>query len=182
MDTILREYKDIEWRTYETFIALVSFKNFWTETERLILEAARKEELLSGPKWIPASHEESAEHSEERRVARYLHDDIVTPIFRYSVVVILFTTFEKELGRFADNLEKETKATISYKDLKGTLQKQITSFSKAFGGPPLDNIAGHNEISDLKTVRNCIVHARGEPSLLNDKDRAYLLNRSSPIR
>jgi len=40
-------------------------------------------------------------------MARQLHDEIMTPAFRYSCIVMLYTTIERELRRLVQNLEKQ---------------------------------------------------------------------------
>lgn len=175
-----KAFNEIEWRTYETFSALAAFESFWKETERLVSGAAQIEELLNGPKWTASTEEERAEHSEERRIVRYLHDEVIMPTFRYSSVVALFATFEREIRRFADNLAKEGKAKISYKDLKGGLLDQISKYAEAFCGFSTSNLAGYSQICDLQKIRDCVVHCHGELALFRDK--AYLLKLGSSAR
>ena len=180
MEDILKEFNEIEWRTYETFSALSAFESFWKETERLVSDAAQNEELLDGPKWTPANQEEHAEYLEERRIVRHLHDEVVTPTFRYASVVTLFATFEREIKRFADNLAKIETAKISYKDLKGGLLEQISKYADAFCGFSTSGLTGYGQICDLQKVRDCVVHCHGDPAL--SRDKAYLLKLGSSTK
>jgi len=38
-----------EWNTFDTFYAISSFANYWSENEALIQRAADEEEKVSGP-------------------------------------------------------------------------------------------------------------------------------------
>jgi hypothetical protein len=174
MDDILLGMKDIDRRTYDTFMAIAAFKSFWKETERLISDAVRAEETLQGPKWTPETDEEISEYLAERGLARHLHDEIVTPTFRYSATVTLFATFEREIKRFADNLTKERAAKIGYKDLKGGILEQVGKYTEAFYGFSIFDLPGYQGICLLQKVRDCIVHCYGEPSL--SRDKKYLLS------
>ena len=78
---------DFEWNTFDTLYALDSFGKYWLENEALIQKAADEEEAKFGPKWTPNDEEELAEYHMERSTARHLHDEIMTPIFRYSCIV-----------------------------------------------------------------------------------------------
>ena len=178
MDNVFRDFNEIEWRTYETFSALAAFGSFWKETERLICDASHLEEILEGPKWTPATQEESAEHSEETRTARHLQDQVVTPTFRYSAVVVLFAAHEREIRRFAENLAKERRVNICYRDFRGGLLEQVGKYLEVFYGFSASGLSGYSQICDLQKVRDCIVHCYGDPGL--SRDKVHLLKLSSP--
>ena len=104
-----------EWKTFDTQFALHSFVPFWKENERLISEAAEEAELRDGPKWKPRTRDELGEFHMERGVARHLYDEVLTPTFRHSCVVMLFSIVERELLRLVRNLEKQNKTAESFK-------------------------------------------------------------------
>jgi hypothetical protein len=179
MEDFLREFNSIDWRTYDTFAALSAFDSYWRESERLIKDGGDIEELLYGPNWSPKDEDEVSEILAERRVVRHLHDEIITPTFRYSTVVTLFAVVERELRRFADNSADELKANLSYKDLRGALLEQISKHSHAFRGFSLSELTTYTRVCDLQKVRDCLVHCHGDVSL--SRDKAHLLRLSSPI-
>ena len=174
IDPILLE--EVEWKTFDTLYALDSFGAYWLENERLIKEAAEAEEKRSGPKWIPHTAEEYAEFDGSRRDSRHLQDEIVTPTFRYSCVVMLYAIVERELLRLVENLEKERGIQkLKHKDLRGSLLTQVAKFAEVFFNLRLPDCPQHNALCDLQKVRDCIVHCRGELTLFKEEDRAYLV-------
>jgi hypothetical protein len=159
-----------EGKTFDTFYALKSFLDYCNENERLIREAAAEAERLHGPKWHPEDEEEAGEYHEEQRMARHLHDEIVTPVFRYSCVAMLYTVVERELRRLCGNLEQEKgPAKLKYKDLKGGLLEQIPKWCSVCFGLEIASFKEFSEIRDLQKVRDCIVHCNGEVDDSRDK-------------
>ena len=168
-------------RTYLTLSAVEAFQKYWTESERLIGDAAHIEELLEGPKWTPTTEDEMAEHAADVHSVRHLHDEIVTPTFRYFAVVALYTIVERELRRLVDNLEKEKKAAVSYKEFRGDLFQQIFTYLKVFRGFSPSGFASYNQIVLLERVRHCIVHCYGDPTLIEDeKKKLAFLSLNAP--
>jgi hypothetical protein len=182
MDDVFREFNETDWRTFYTFSALSAFESFWKEIERMVSSDASIEEMLNGPKWKPTTHEEIAEYLGDKRTARCLHDEVITPTFRYASVVTLFATFERELKRFVDNAEKERQAPISHKDLKGGLLEQASKYTEAFCGFSLSTLPGYVCILDLQKVRNCVVHCLGDPDLVPEAQRTKLLKLHCPAK
>src|SRR5689334_15024216 len=120
--------------TSDTFYALASFADYWLATEKLIQTDADQEEQRSGPKWFPQNEGEYGEHQWERQEARRLHDQIMTPIFRYSSVVMLYTIVEREIRRLVANLEQERgQQKLKIKDIReSSFLAQVTKFAAAF--------------------------------------------------
>ena len=176
---IIRRSK-IEQRTFKTIAALNAFRRYLQEMELLISNAASIEVLLDGPKWAPTNDDEVAEHALETRMIRELHDEVVAPTFRYSATVALVAIVERELKRFAENVQAEHGTPVAYSDLKGGLLHQIDRYMKAFHGFSISECSSYAQIAGLGLVRNCIVHCAGEPELF--KDKANLLRLSSPAR
>lgn len=169
------EFNAIIWKTYNTFSAFDAFTRFWSEIERLVLVAAESAEKNDADQYQLSSGDEAADYFHARRMARHLHDEVVTPSFRYSAVITLFATIERELKRFADNLAKERQHEIGFRDLRGGLLQQISRYLEAYHGFALSTLSGYNEIRRLQRVRNCLVHALGEPSLVPEGERKALL-------
>ena len=150
-------------KTFDTLYALESFRKYCEENERLITEAAEEQERLHGPDWHPKTEEELGEYHEFKRISRHLHDEIVTPVFRYSCVVMLYTVVERELRRLCVNLEKEkTPVKLTYKDLKGGILEQISKWCRICCALELASFKEFSEIRDLQKIRDCIVHCNGE--------------------
>lgn len=170
LEQFFKEFNETDWRTEWTFSALKAFGEFWQETERLVATAADEAEKLNGPNWSPKDEEEYAEYSSIVRAVRHQHDEVITPTFRYSVIVTLFAIFERELRRMADSVAKETGAAISYKGLKGSVVPCVANFVKANKGISLQTLPGYSTIMDLQKVRDCIVHCYGDIALSRDRD------------
>lgn len=176
IEAFFREFNSIEWKTYKTYSALSSFDSFWRETERLIAEAANAAEKAHGTKWKPESDAEIDEYLNERRVARTLHDEIMTPMFRYSAVVTLFSTLETELRRLGDNVVETKQTPIGYRDLKGPIIEQISRLLEAFCDIRVKQLPSYPQVLALQRVRDCIVHSNGEPSMSRDREFLVGLN------
>jgi hypothetical protein len=96
-------------KTYSTMGALHTLAQHWVENEVIIERAAVEEVEQNSPKWRPNSNDdyEVGEFLSERDMARHMHDTVMIPMHRYSCVVMLCTTIERELRRLIDNLEKD---------------------------------------------------------------------------
>ena len=167
---------DFEWNTFDTLYALDSFASYCLENEALIQKAADEEEARFGPKWTPKDEEESAEYKMERNTARHLHDEIMTPMFRYSCIVMLYTIIERELRRLVDNLEKERgRQKLRVNDIReASFLGQVGKFMEVFFGPRLAACPEYQALCDLQKIRDCITHCQGDVSLFRDKD--YLVS------
>jgi hypothetical protein len=166
-----------ERNTFETLYALDSFGSYWVENERLIQLAADSAANSHMPTWTPQTEEEIGEFRMELQVARHLHDEIMTPMFRYSCIVTLYTIAERELRRLVENLETERgQQKLKVKDIRASsFLAQTAKFSEVFFGLLLASCPQYQALCDLQKIRDCIVHCRGEVDLVNERDRDYLL-------
>src|SRR5882724_281318 len=180
LDDAFAEYNAIVWKTYDTLSALAAFESFWKETERLVADAADVSEKTET--FELGSGDPATDYFERRRIGRHLHDEIVTPTFRYAAVITLFAVVERELKRFADTLAKEEKHPLGYRDLKGGLFEQLSRYTEVYRGFRLSDLKGYHDVRDLQKIRNCLVHAYGEPAMMSQSDKAYLLKMNSDIR
>jgi uncharacterized protein with PIN domain len=164
----LREYEP---KTNSTMYALHSVTQHWVENEALIEQAAKEEVEQNGPKWKPKDDEEIGEFLAEKDQARIMHDDIMIPIHRYSCIVMLYTTVERELKRLVENLEKERgPQKLKLKDISGASLDRAAKFVEVFYGLRLGDCPQYAALHDLQKIRDCIIHCLGEVRLSNDKD------------
>lgn len=180
MDSFFKEFNEIDWRTQWTYSSLRGFDGFWRETEKLVAVDADATERLNGPDWKPKDDEEYAEYRSLIRAVRHQHDEVITPTFRYAVVVTLFAILERELRRAADYIAVETKVAINYKGQKGSVIPLVAQFIKARKGISIQDLPGYGDIVDLQKVRDCIVHCYGDIAL--SRDHALLKKLSTPAR
>lgn len=180
MDDIFKEFNETDWRTQWTLSALRGFDGFWKETEKLVAAAADAEEKLNRPDWNPKDEEEYWEYRSLIRAVRHHHDEVITPTFRYAVVVTLFAILERELRRAADYIAAETKVAISYKGQKGSVIPLVARFIKTHKGISIQSLPGYGDIADLQKVRDCIVHCYGDIAL--SRDHALLKKLSTRAR
>ncbi len=178
MDDFFKEFNEIDWRTYHTFSALSSFERFWRDTEELVSTDADRHQHAHGPKWRAETEEEIAELFAQIRAIRCVHDEVITPTFRYAVVITLFALFEREIRRAGDTFAAETKRPISYRNVRGGHCEHVRKFMRQHAGFDLAGLPGYEEICDLQKVRDCLVHCYGDAELSRDCD--YLLKLSSP--
>lgn len=169
MDRFFREFNDIDWRTYDTFAAIDALRRFYAESERLIDAGAKEAVMEHGPKWRPESDEEIGEYLSEQRLSAHLHEEVIRPTLRYATVTSVFAVFERELRRFMDNLAREQKVPLSYRELRGGLLGQVGRHLETFNKIHIATLPGYAKITDLQKVRDCIVHCYGEVALSRDK-------------
>ena len=168
---MIHRFPKIDRRTYETVSTLGAFRLYANEIERLVSDAAHIEQSLRGPKWRPATEDEAAEHRMETEMVRHLHDRVIIPSFRYSLVVSLWAILEREMKRFGENLEKESPPSIvTYRDFRGGLVEQMDKYVLVVRGFSMRKLPCYGRIKLLQIVRNCVVHCYGEPALSRDKD------------
>ncbi|MCX6955521.1 MAG: hypothetical protein NTV51_25520 [Verrucomicrobia bacterium] len=177
LDDFFADFNAIVWKTYDTLSALDAFESFWKETERLVASAADVSE--KNETFELGSGDPATDYRERRRIGRHLHDEIVTPTFRYAAVITLFAVVERELKRFAETLAKEEKHTLGYRDLKGGLLEQLSRYTEVYRGFRLNDLKGYIGVRDLQKVRNCLVHAYGDPAMMSSHDKAHLLKMNS---
>lgn len=165
-------------KTYVTMDALHKMAEHWVENEVIIERAAVDEAEKNGPKWTPDCNDKDSigEFLAERDMARHWHDNVMIPTHRYSSVVMLFVTIERELRRLTENLEKEYgPQKLQVKDIKAnSYMAQVGKYIEVFHGVKFPDCPQYEALSDLQKIRDCIIHCRGEVSLSRDKD--YLVN------
>jgi hypothetical protein len=160
-------------KTYSTMAALNTLAQHWVENEVIIERAANEEAEINGPKWKPDwdDRDSVGEFLSERDMARYMHDTILIPMHRYSCIVMLFSTVERELIRLIENLEKGKWKKMS--EEKGMKKKspmgKAVKFVQESRGVKLSECPQYEALIDLQKIRDCIIHCRGEVSLSRDK-------------
>jgi hypothetical protein len=161
-------------RTYSTMGALYTLTQYWVENEVIIERAAVEEVENNGPKWTPDYGDENSigEFRAEQQVARDMHDQTMIPMHRYSCVVMLYSTVERELLRLVENLEKEHgQQKLKWKDIRANSKvEQISKFCEVFFGFRLVDRSHYNAVTELQKIRDCIIHCLGDVSLSSDKD------------
>lgn len=162
-------------KTYHTMSALHSLAQYWAENEIIIERAAKEEAEKNGPQWKPDLYDEDSigEFFAERDVARIMHDQTLIPMHRFSSIVMLYSTVERELLRLVENLEKvHGPQKLKWKDIRtgGGMLGQISKYCEVFFKFRLVDCSNYNDVTELQKIRDCIVHGLGDVSLSNDKD------------
>ena len=172
-------FKTIEWKTFCTFRELNAYRIYFEESEKLIQTSAQDAEKNFKAIWTPETEEEHDELRREQMEARQLHDEILSPTFRYSAIVTLQAIIEKELFRLVENLEKtHGSQALKFKDLKvylkGNLLDRVAKFSEDFFQMRFKKCRQYESLQDLQKIRNCIVHCYGELDAMENPK--HLLN------
>jgi hypothetical protein len=179
-------FADMRLNSYSTMYALHKVAQHWVENESIIERAAEEEADLNGPKWTPDYDDQDSmgEFYAERDLARDMHDHIMIPMHRYSCIVMLYTTVERELRRLIENLEKERgPQKLHVKDMKAnSYLAKVAKHVKDFHGVKFSNCPQYESLCDLQKIRDCIVHCHGEVSLSRDKEDLIRLWRGSKRR
>ncbi len=163
-------------KTYTTFGALHTLAQHWVENEVIIERAANEEAEANGPKWTPDWNDRDSvgEWHSERDVARHMHDHTMFPMHRYSCIVMLFSTVERELIRLIENLEKgKWKKIRDEKAAKNKAANPMTearNFILASRGVKFADCPVYFALTDLQKIRDCIIHCKGEVALSRDKE------------
>ena len=171
-----------QWRTFETFYALQSLGNYWVENERWITAYALESEEAGRPKWVPETEDEEGEYRHEMDMARQLHDHVLFPTFRYSCVIMLYSVIEHELKRFVNSMEKDRgKPKLSIDDINASsFLHRIAKFAEVFFHCDITQVPEYGSLHDLRKIRNCIVHSRGEVDA-SRRDGKYLVEQTGRI-
>ncbi len=161
-------------KTYTTMGALHTLAQYWVENEIIIERAARTEAEENGPKWTPDWDDKDSvgEWHSERDVARDMHDKTMIPMHRYSCIVMLYSTVERELLRLVENLEKEHGAQkLKLKDIRANSKvDQISRFCEVLFEVRLVDCSQYGALTELQKIRDCIIHCLGDVGLSADKD------------
>ena len=161
-------------KTNSTMAALHKLAQHWVENEVIIERAATEEADSNGPQLKPDPDDEDSvgEYFALRDLARDMHDNTMIPMHRYSCIVMLFTTAERELIRLVENLEKGRWKKLS--EEKATKKKNCLGkadlFVRGFCGVKLSDCPQYTALIDLQKIRDCIIHCHGEVSLSRDKE------------
>lgn len=166
-----------EWKTCDTLYAIDSFYSYWQENERLISQEAARLQVTNAPKWIPQTEAEHGEFDSEKEMASYFHNKVMLPDFRYSCVIMLWMILERELARLVNNVEKEKGSQkLKLKDIRGdNLIDQIQKYLEVFFGLSLTDCPNYESLHDLRKIRNCIVHCRGDLGLSKKEITSHLI-------
>jgi hypothetical protein len=131
----------------------------WVANENLIEQGAEIEADTNGPKWKPDLNDEQSmgEFFAERDLARDVHDRIMIPMHRYSCVVMLFITVERELRRLIENLEKERgPQKLKVNDIREkSYMAQVGKFVAVFYGVKFSDCPQYTSLSDFDRVVLC---------------------------
>ncbi|HEY3761944.1 MAG TPA: hypothetical protein VGN23_09375 [Verrucomicrobiae bacterium] len=161
-------------KTYSTMGALHSLAQYWVENEIIIERAAKNEADENGPKWKPNWNDADSvgEWHSERDIARDMHDKTMIPMHRFSCIVMLYSTIERELLRLVENLEKEDgPQKLKWKNIRADSKvEQISKFCEVFFGFRLADCSQYNAVTELQKIRDCIIHCLGDVGLSADKD------------
>jgi hypothetical protein len=170
---IFAEY-DRTTKTYSTMGALHTLAQYWVENEIIIERAAVDEVEKNRPTWTPDYDDEDSigEFRAEQDMARDMHDKTMIPMHRYSCIVMLYSTVERELLRLVENLEKEHgQQKLKWKDIRANSKaEQISKFCEVFFGFRLVECSQYNAVTELQKIRDCIIHCLGDVGLSSDKD------------
>src|ERR1700728_4645876 len=146
-------------KTYTTMSALHSLAQHWVENELIIERAATEEAENNRPDWTPDHNNEAeiAEFCAERDTARYVHDKIMIPMHRYSCVVMLYATVERELRRLIENLEKERgPQKLQANEIRErSYLAQVGKFVDVFHGILFADCPHYVALNDLQKIRDC---------------------------
>jgi len=167
-------FAEYDAKTAYTMSALRSFAHHFVENEILIEKDADNEVQKNLPKWTPTNDDEIGEFMYERDQARQLHDETLIPQHRYSCIVMLYVTVERELRRLVDNLQVVKQQKLNVKDLKGSYLEQTKKFLDVFYNLNISQCPTYSALDDLRRVRNCIVHNQGELSLCDEREQKFL--------
>jgi hypothetical protein len=176
MEDFFKEFNEIDWRTYHTFSALSSFERFSRDTEQLVANDADRLERQQGPTWTAETEAEIAELFGEIRAIRCVHDEVITPTFRYAAVITLFALFERELRRAGDTLAAEAKVSLSFRNVRGGHFEHVRKFVREHAGFDFASLPGGPQIHDLQKVRDCLVHCYGDAGLSRDCEHLVKLS------
>lgn len=169
---------EYEPKTNATMFALNSVAEHWVETEILIEKDALDEVEQRGPTWTPNpdDNDEISQFLSEKDAPRLMHDQIFIPMQRYSCIVMLFTTVEREIKRLVDNLDRERgPQKIKISDLKGiSYLPRAKIYLEACYGIKIADCSYYEALIDMQKIRDCIIHCLGEVAL--SRDKADLVN------
>jgi hypothetical protein len=170
-------------KTYHTMSALHSLAQYWAENEVIIEQAAKKEAEENGPQWEPDVNDEDSigEFLAERSVARIMHDETLIPMHRFSSLVMLYSTVERELLRLIKNLENESEPQkLKWKEIRvsGGILGQISKYCDVFFNFRLVDCSNFKDVTELQKIRDCIVHGLGNVTLSNDRDFLVKLHKN----
>lgn len=161
-------------KTYSTMGALHTLAQYWVENEIIIERAAKNEADENGPKWTPDWDDRGSvgEWHSERDIARDMHDKTMIPMHRFSCIVMLYSTVERELLRLVENLEKENgPQKLKWKDIRANSKvEQISRFCEVFYKVRLVDCSQYNAVTELQKIRDCIIHCLGDVGLSADKE------------
>jgi hypothetical protein len=169
-------FAEYDAKTASSMYALRSIAHHFVENEILIERDAQNEVQKNLPKLKPpTSDDEISEFMFERDQARQLHDETLIPMHRYSCIVMLYITVERELRRLTDNLQVQKKQKLKVKELRGSCLEQTNKFLAVFYDFEISQCPQYQALHDLQKIRNCIVHCQGDLALCNDQERDYLV-------
>ncbi len=166
-----------DFKTFETLFVLNSFGKYWKENEQMIQRASEEEEARSGPNWDPKTQADYAEFDAERKAVRYLYDEIMTPTFRYSCVVMLCVIVERAMLRLIRDLERmDGPQSQRFNCKPGSFLEQANTHCKKYFNLDIKKCPECDAVYDLQWIRNCIVHCHGEVDLVSGKTRRVYLS------
>lgn len=174
-------FSQYEQKTDPTLYSLHAVIQHWLETEKLIESDAKEEVKKNKPTWTPENEDEHSQYLSEQDQARLLHDQILIPMHRYSCMVMLYSTVERELRRVVESLEKVSgKQILTLNDFSGSPQEKVKKLVEVFFGLKLSDCGQFESLCDLQKIRDCIIHCLGDVGLSRDKKFLMELGKKIP--
>lgn len=90
---------------------------------------------------------------------------------RYSFLVLLHIVLEDRLRATCNEIQKRRNLPIMEKDLKGAALERANSFLKKVAGINYNNQTDWQNLRDLQSIRDCIVHTNGRIDESRDQRR-----------
>lgn len=169
-------------KTAKTLCAIDAVRVYWQRQADLIQTAEHAEERDRLQRLSASGPAEQEEYTLERYLALELQETVVNPMLRYSCIVMLYTTAERELRRLVENIAAERQIpTLENSNTRPKpFLKQIYLYVDRHLRLNLSDCPHYHSICDLQKIRDCIIHCRGEAALSRDKDHLLRLSTQLP--
>ena len=151
------DYSRIPWSNYWVFQGLEAFGHL-AEYARL-LEGQIDHMAERERRWRAATPPD--EDDAQWRESYQLFEEAMRRNFRYSGVTLLVTTIETVLLEVCHELRTSRSLLLTVGDLNGRTHQKALKYLRKVAGIQLPASTFLSTLSDVVTVRNCIVHAGG---------------------
>lgn len=157
---------------------LATASEYFRLMEAQLQDARSLETFLLSSKYDSGDEDIQGECSAMKQDLQNEFNEDYGPFFRQSFLIAFHSLVERSLEKVCDEIRKARGLEFKATDFRGGTLEQAKVFLTKVAKIPFQKLKNWQDLTDLTTIRNCLVHAEGKISQMKsagDRDRLWVL-------